>query len=166
MSRLSALCAALLLVGSASHVLADAASHAADAERFLLLARADKLAVPVYGQVREMFAQRFAESSGSQADRALLEAYQAKADAALDKAVGWDKLKPDMVALYTRHFSESEMRELIAFYDSPLGKKVVESMPQLTAQSAQLTQAKLQGAVPEVNQLLAEMGDKLQPKQP
>lgn len=166
MSRLSALCAALLLAGSASQVLADAASHAADAERFLLLARADKLAVPVYGQVREMFAQRFAESSGSQADRALLEAYQAKADAALDKAVGWDKLKPDMVALYTRHFSEAEMRELIAFYDSPLGKKVVESMPQLTAQSAQLTQAKLQGAVPEVNQLLAEMGDKLQPKQP
>lgn len=166
MSRLSALCAALLLVGSASQVLADGASHAADAERFLLLARADKLAVPVYGQVREMFAQRFAESNGSQADRALLEAYQAKADAALDKAVGWDKLKPDMISLYIRHFNEQEMRELIAFYESPLGKKVVESMPQLTAQSAQLTQTKLEAAVPEVNQLLAEMSGKLQPKQP
>jgi uncharacterized protein len=166
MSRLSALCAALLLLGSASQALADSAGHAADAERFLLLARADKLAVPVYGQVREMFAQRFAESSGSQADRALLESYQAKADAALDKAVGWDKLKPEMVALYTRHFSEQEMRELITFYDSALGRKVVESMPQLTAQSAQLTQARLESAVPEVNQLLAEMSGKLQSQKP
>ena len=166
MPRLSVLCATLLLAGSCSQVLADARSHAADAERFLLLARADQLAVPVNGQVREMFAQRFAESKGSQADQALLESYQAKADAALDKAVGWDKLKPDMISLYTRHFNEQEMRELIAFYESPLGKKVVDSMPQLTAQSAQLTQARLEAAVPEVNQLLAEMSGKLQPKQP
>ena len=41
---------------------ADVAQHAADAERFLKLARADRLTLPVYAQVQQMFAQRFAEA--------------------------------------------------------------------------------------------------------
>lgn len=166
MSRLPALCAALILTCGSAQVLADAKSHAADAERFLLLARADKLAVPVYAQVQQMFAQRFAESNAPQSEKAVLETYQAQANAALEQAVGWDKLKPDMVKLYTSNFNEQEMKDLIRFYESPLGKKVLEKMPTLTAQSAQLTQGKLEAAVPKVNQLLAEMTTRLTPKKP
>ena len=166
MSRLPAFCAALILTCGSAQVLADAKSHAADAERFLLLARADKLAVPVYAQVQQMFAQRFAESNAPQSEKAVLETYQAQANAALEQAVGWDKLKPDMVKLYTSNFNEQEMKDLIRFYESPLGKKVLEKMPTLTAQSAQLTQGKLEAAVPQVNQLLAEMTTKLTPKKP
>ncbi|MFP6798492.1 MAG: DUF2059 domain-containing protein [Pseudomonas sp.] len=166
MSRLPAFCAALILTCGSAQVLADAKSHAADAERFLLLARADKLAVPVYAQVQQMFAQRFAESNAPQSEKAVLETYQAQANAALEQAVGWDKLKPDMVKLYTSNFDEQEMKDLIRFYESPLGKKVLEKMPTLTAQSAQLTQGKLEAAVPKVNQLLAEMTTKLTPKKP
>lgn len=166
MPRLPALCAALILTCGSAQVLADAKSHAADAERFLLLAHADKLAVPVYAQVQHMFAQRFTESNASQSEKAVLETYQAQANAALEQAVGWDKLKPDMVKLYTSNFSEQEMKDLIRFYESSLGKKVLEKMPTLTAQSAQLTQSKLETAVPKVNQLLAEMTTKLTPKTP
>ncbi|HBX57363.1 DUF2059 domain-containing protein [Pseudomonas sp. UBA2684] len=166
MSRLSALCAAVLLTCSSAQVLADASSHAADAERFLQLARADKLAVPVYAQVQQMFAQRFAESGAPESKQAMLETYQAKANTALDQAVGWDKIKPDMVKLYTSNFNEQELRELIAFYQSPLGQKVLQKMPTLTAQSAQLTQSKLEAAVPQVNKLLADMTAELGPKKP
>ncbi|WP_445936790.1 DUF2059 domain-containing protein [Pseudomonas sp.] len=166
MSRLPAFCAALIMTCGSAQVLADAKSHAADAERFLLLARADKLAVPVYAQVQQMFAQRFAESNAPQSEKAVLETYQAQANAALEQAVGWDKLKPDMVKLYTSNFDEQEMKDLIRFYESPLGKKVLEKMPTLTAQSAQLTQGKLEAAVPKVNQLLAEMTAKLTTKKP
>lgn len=164
MSRISRLCCAVLLGASSSLALADAASHAADAERFLKLAHADKLTVPVYAQVQQMFAQRFAQAPDG--NRAVLERYQAKADAALDRAVGWDRLRPDMVRLYTSHFSEQELKDLIAFYESPLGQKVLLKMPTLTAQSAQITQSKLEAAVPEVNRLLAEMSDEIGVKQP
>jgi hypothetical protein len=166
MPRLSALCASVLLVCSSAQALADASSHAADAERFLQLARADKLAVPVYAQVQQMFAQRFAESKAPDSQKALLETYQAKANAALDQAVGWDKLKPDMVKLYTSNFNEQELKELIEFYQSPLGQKVLQKMPTLTAQAAQLTQSKLQAAVPKVNKMLADMTAELEPNKP
>lgn len=165
MTPIRTLCTAVLFACASGQVFADAASHAADAERFLKLAHADKLAVPVYAQVQQMFAQRFAQAQAPETKKALLESYQAKANASLNKAVGWDKLKPDMVKLYTSNFSEQELKELIAFYQSPLGKKVLETMPSLTAQSAQLTQAKLETAVPEVNKLLADMTAELQPAQ-
>ncbi|MCU9951029.1 DUF2059 domain-containing protein [Pseudomonas solani] len=164
MTKLRVLCTAVLLACASGQALADAASHAANAERFLKLAHADKLTVPVYGQVQQMFAQRY-EQSGAPADKkAALESYQAKANTALDKAVGWDKLKPELVKIYTTNFTEPELKDLIAFYESPLGKKVLEKMPTLTAQSAQLTQSRLEAAVPEVNKLLADMTSELAPK--
>ena len=164
MTRLRAICTAVALVCASGPVFADTASHNASAEAFLTLAHADKLGTPVYMQVQQMFAQRFEQTKAPESKKATLETYQAKANAALDKAIGWDKLKPDMVKLYTSNFSESELKDLVAFYQSPLGKKVLEKMPQLTQQSAQLTQAKLESAVPVVNKLLSDMTAELEPK--
>lgn len=48
-----------------------------------------------------------------------------------------------------------------------MGQKVLQKMPTLTAQSAQITQSKLEAAVPEVNKLLTDMSNELGlPKQP
>jgi uncharacterized protein len=164
MTRLRAICTAVALVCASGQVFADAASHAASAETFLKLAHADKLGTPVYMQVQQMFAQRLSRPKRLPPSKAVLETYQAKANTALDQAIGWDKLKPDMVKLYTTNFSESELKDLVAFYQSPLGKKVLEKMPQLTQQSAQLTQAKLESAVPVVNKLLEDMTNELDPQ--
>ncbi len=147
-------------------MLAASDSHTADAERFLKLTNADRLAVPVYAQVQQLFAQRFAEAKAPESKQATLERYQAQANAALDKAVGWDKLRPELVVLYTSQFSEKELEGLIEFYESSLGKKMLERLPELNARSAQLAQARLEAAAPEVNRLLGEMSAELAPKQP
>lgn len=110
-------------------VLAATASHNAAAEKFLTLANADKLGTPVYMQVQQMFAQRFAQTKAPATKQPVLESYQAKANAALDNAIGWNKLKPKMVDLYTQTFTEQELKDLVKFYESPLGKKVLREMP-------------------------------------
>ena len=164
--RTLSLCSALLVAIVSAPTLAASASHEAKAERFLELVNADRLTVAVYAQVQQMFAQRFAEAQAPESRKAVLERYQTKADAELDKAIGWGKLKPEMVDLYTAEFSEKELAELIEFYQSPLGSKVLTKLPQLNAHSARLTQVKLEGAVPHVNKLLAEMTAELDTKKP
>lgn len=164
MSRFPLLGSFVLLMFGSSLAMADARSHAAETEKFLYLVHADKLTVPVYAQVQQMFAQRFVETKADQSKQALLESYQAKANAELDKAVGWNKLKPEMVKLYVSNFTEQEMQELIAFYQSPLGQKVLQKMPVLTAQSAQITQSKIEAAAPAVNKLLSDMTRQLDAK--
>lgn len=157
MFRTLGFCSAVFLALSSVQASADSSSHAAEAERFLQLANADRLTVPVYAQVQQMFAQRFAETQAPESKKASLERYQSKADAELDKAIGWDKLKPELVAIYTAEFSEQELGQLNEFYESALGKKMLAKLPELNARSAQLTQAKLESAVPQVNKLLADM---------
>ncbi len=166
MLRVFSVCTALILSLASAVANADQASHARNAERFLQLANADRLAVPVYAQVQQMFAQRFAETQAPENKKALLERYQAKADTALDKAIGWKKLEPELVSLYTSQFTEQELAGLIEFYESPLGKKMLDKLPELNARSAQLTQKKLEAAVPEVNKLLAEMTAELDTQKP
>ena len=163
MTRLRVLCAAVALVCASGQVLAATASHNAAAEKFLTLANADKLGTPVYMQVQHMFAQRFAQTKAPASKQAVLESYQAKANAALDNAIGWNKLKPKMVDLYTQTFTEQELKDLVKFYESPLGKKVLREMPKVTQQSAQLTQQSLEPAVPVVNKLLEDMTKELDP---
>ncbi|AIR91689.1 DUF2059 domain-containing protein [Pseudomonas cremoricolorata] len=163
MTRLRALCAAVALVCVSGQVLAATPSHNAAAEKFLTLANADKLGTPVYMQVQQMFAQRFEQTKAPASKKSVLDSYQAKANAALDNAIGWNKLKPKMVNLYTATFTEAELKDLVKFYESPLGRKVLREMPKVTQQSAQLTQQSLEPAVPTVNKLLEDMTKELDP---
>jgi uncharacterized protein len=45
--------------------------------------------------------------------------------------------------LYDKHFTEAELKDLIAFYKTPTGKKSLSVMPQLLAESMQLSGEKL-----------------------
>lgn len=40
-----------------------------------------------------------------------------------------------IVPVYAKHFTESEIKELIAFYKTPIGKKLVEKLPVITQES-------------------------------
>ena len=155
--RTFGLCSVLSMALLSGQANADSAGHQGQAERFLELVNADRLAVPVYAQVQQMFAERFEQTQAPASKRALLERYQSKADAALDKAIGWEQVKPDLIKLYTETFTEQELSQLNDFYESALGKKMLTKLPELNARSAQVTQAKLQSAVLQVNKLLAEM---------
>jgi hypothetical protein len=40
-----------------------------------------------------------------------------------------------IIAIYDANYSAAEVRQLLAFYQSPLGRKMIERMPQITQQS-------------------------------
>jgi len=41
------------------------------------------------------------------------------------------ELEADVIAIYARAFTEQELKDLVAFYKSPLGKKVIEQEPRV-----------------------------------
>jgi uncharacterized protein len=47
------------------------------------------------------------------------------------------KLVDLAVPMYDRHFSDEEIKGLIAFYQTPIGQKALKAMPQLTAELMQ-----------------------------
>jgi hypothetical protein len=46
-----------------------------------------------------------------------------------------DKFVEMLAPIYERHFTDQELTELIAFYETPLGKKMVSTFPQVVAES-------------------------------
>jgi hypothetical protein len=52
----------------------------------------------------------------------------------------------DLPAVYARHFNASEIRELIAFYQTPIGKKLVQEMPKAQTELQAILTPRLQEA--------------------
>lgn len=50
----------------------------------------------------------------------------------------------DAPAIYARHFSAQELRDILAFYKTPAGQKSLQVMPQLTTEVFQMVVRKMQ----------------------
>lgn len=50
------------------------------------------------------------------------------------------ELKKQLIPVYQKNFTAEEVKQLIAFYTSPLGKKLVEGTTKLTKESMQIAQ--------------------------
>lgn len=77
------------------------------------------------------------------------------------KYMSWESLKEDFIAIYMEEFSEDEIRELIAFYKTPAGRKAIKKMPDLMARCARIGNRRVLDNMPEWNQMLQEKTNKL-----
>jgi hypothetical protein len=70
-----------------------------------------------------------------------------------------------VIPLYNKYLSQEDVRGLLKFYASPLGKKLVSTLPLLTRESMQVGQQWAQGLGPKLDQRLkarfAEKGIKM-----
>jgi len=53
-----------------------------------------------------------------------------------EKIMTWDNMRPRLVEIYVEAFSEQELREIIAFYNTPIGKKTLRVLPEIMKRSA------------------------------
>lgn len=49
-------------------------------------------------------------------------------------------LNKQLIPVYKKLFTQEEVKAIVAFYESPAGKKLAEKTPQVTMESMQLTQ--------------------------
>jgi len=52
-----------------------------------------------------------------------------------------EDLKDRAIPIYKKHFSANEIKEMIRFYETPTGQKVIKEMPGLTVELQQMAQA-------------------------
>ena len=50
------------------------------------------------------------------------------------------ELSKQLIPIYKKHFTQEDVKAIIAFYESPVGKKLAEQTPLITVESMQLTQ--------------------------
>ncbi|RFZ92461.1 DUF2059 domain-containing protein [Mucilaginibacter conchicola] len=72
------------------------------------------------------------------------------------KYVSWDQLKDQLAVTYAKEFTVAEIKGLITFYNTPLGKKLLLKQPVLVAKGAALGQQMVQSHQVELQQMMEE----------
>lgn len=134
--------------------LADRKSHRKAAEELLKAMEVDK-------QVEAAITQMLDLQTKSNPQLAPLRDTMKKF---LNKHMSWDSLKDDMITIYADAFSEEELNQILAFYRTPVGKKMVQKAPELMAKGMQLGVRRVQENQEELRRMIQEAGNRPEAK--
>ena len=62
-----------------------------------------------------------------------------------------------MVSIYSKHFSDEEIKDLIAFYKTPTGKKLIEKQTIISKESMELTMKYMPEFQKKITEKIAEI---------
>lgn len=68
--------------------------------------------------------------------------------------MSWDSLKDRYAAIYADTFTEAELREMAAFYRSPVGQKMTRTTPEIMARGAALGEDAVRAHLPELQEMI------------
>jgi len=75
-----------------------------------------------------------------------------------DLAPRFDELTDEVAKLYTTHFTEPELKDLLAFYKTPVGMKLISEQPKIGEEGLKFAQ---EWANSLTDQVIAKMRDEL-----
>jgi uncharacterized protein len=140
---------------------ADEASHRESAIRILEITKADsRMQVGFQAMIDPVIAGMRQRGMPDAAAIEVREAFQQW----FAKEIKWEEIKPKLVELYVKEFSESELTELHAFYKTPTGQKTIEKMPAVMQQSARVGNEYAQSKGESLQLRLKEIAEKYAPK--
>lgn len=72
------------------------------------------------------------------------------------KAMKWDEVRGDFVRIYAETYTEDELRQLRAFYQTPLGQRLLATQATVAGKSMEVSNRRMQQFLPEMQQRIME----------
>ena len=72
----------------------------------------------------------------------------------VDKYISWSEIRPRMVDLYAGAYTEDDLRALVAFYRTPVGRKTAAINPELARKGAMIGAEAAQAHLPKLQQMI------------
>jgi len=145
-------CSLIIMAVVLTHAVAwgDEKSHRKAAENLLIVTNVDKSLPKI---VEQVLASQLQQNPQLTPYRDVMQRF-------LNKYMHWESLKEDVMTAYTQEFTEPELKQLTAFYKTPLGQKAVEKMPQLLFIGGQIGMRRVQANEAELRQMIEAEGKK------
>ena len=110
------------------------------------------------GEMTDRISDQAAKQAGPPVDqKEFAQKLRTEARDMIKKDFNWEALRPEFVQAYSQAFTEKELKELTAFYETPLGKKLIATEPEISGKLSKLSQEKAMSIMPRVVQHLREM---------
>ncbi len=79
-----------------------------------------------------------------------------KVKAFMIEQMGWEKLKPQIIAIYGKNFTEQEAKDVTTLMDSPAGQMLLTKQISIAADLMKETQEKMKILQPKIMQVMQE----------
>ncbi len=143
-------CAAALLFSLQAQ--AEPATRAT-IEKFLQVTEAANMMDQAYQNMDQMTAQMLASSGLDVEKDPQIQKDMQEMNALVRAEMSWDKLEEPLIALYGNVFSEAELQDIIEFYQSPAGQKMLKRQPELIQGTMVMMQEQMQNLMPKIKAL-------------
>jgi uncharacterized protein len=80
-----------------------------------------------------------------------------------NKEMDFSVITPKLAEAYAQEFTEGELNQLTAFYETPLGQKLLSTMPALMQKGAAISQEQLAGKQADLQKRIVEIMTKYAP---
>jgi hypothetical protein len=142
----TAICAAALAVAAPARAQEPTPTRLAAAVRLMVATDMERN----YGRTMElMIEQQMRQNPAMARFETIMRAF-------FSKYLSWRDVRDDMARVYALTYTEDEMRQLMVFYQTPLGRRLLETTPELAARTNEATQRRLMEHMPELTQQIME----------
>jgi hypothetical protein len=114
-------------------------------------------------QMRSMNRAQIKKTRPNISDEELARLDQRSGD--LIKNFPFEAMLGDMIPIYQRHFSKTDVNSMISFYSSPTGQKFLHEMPAVMAESMQAMYPRIQQQIEAISRQEKEQDQKTAPSQ-
>ena len=132
-------------------------SHRKAVRELFRLTNASDLTESMNAQMKQMMLQQIRQEKIPIGKKPIVEKYMARLMDLIADTMDWSQLEGEFADLYVANFSENEINDMLAFYKSPTGRKMIETMPAIMKASMAIGQKQAQRLMPKVRQVLDEM---------
>lgn len=112
-------------------------------------------------QIENMFLNISDDESYNKAQKEIVTKYRGQVSDILKSEMVWDKIENDVIDVYMASFTEKELKDMTAFYKTPLGQTMIEKMPEVMLSSAEIARQQMRYVIPQVKQLGQSMNEEL-----
>lgn len=139
----------------AAGLMLSVAAHAADAKRetveaLLEASHVDAMIDSIYDQSDEMMAGMAQQLQLKADEKPLFDKYMKQVSQMMRKEVSWQKMKEPMIQIYLKHYTDKEIKDMLAFYQSESGQSMVKKIPAVTQDSMMLSQQMMMSFIPKL----------------
>ena len=139
---------------------ADEASKQAKVKELFVTMRMENMLDQVMAAIRYQVVQMTQADPGADQrtpeQKKLTQQFEDKAMKVVGDSVGWTALEPDYVKLYAATYTEEEIDGILAFYKSPVGQKLLEKTPELSAGGTNIVRSRMGDFQPKIEALHEE----------
>ncbi len=151
----------LILMMTSTLASAENAVKRESVEHLLEVMKVEATIDAMYSQLDQMFLGMAKQLGIRESEQHIFDNFMSRMATAMEEEMTWEKMKDPMIDIYIKHYSETEINDLLKFYSTDSGKAIISKMPLVMHDSMLVSQSMIKDFMPRIKELSIELNKEL-----